>query len=64
MEKAEKKCRKLRNGRIPFSPEAALWIKHTLFYISLLRYWAGKIRNKGNLRRLAMRCKHLSRGSP
>jgi hypothetical protein len=54
---AEKKCRKLKSGRIPFSPEASLWIKRTLCYRSLLRYWAGKIRNKGNLNRQAKRCK-------
>lgn len=54
---AEKSCRKLRSGRIPFSPEASLWIKRTLCYRSLLRYWAGKIRNKGNLKRQALRCR-------
>jgi hypothetical protein len=54
---AEKKCRKLRNGKIPFSPEAAMWIKRCQFYRSLLRYWAGKIKNRGNLKRTARRIK-------
>jgi hypothetical protein len=54
---AEKKCRKLRNGKIPFSPEASIWIKRCQFYRSLLRYWAGKIKNRGNLKRSARRMK-------
>ena len=54
---AERNCRKLKSGRIPFSPEASLWIKRTLCYRSLLRYWAGKIKNKGNLLRQARRCR-------
>jgi hypothetical protein len=53
---AEHRCRKLKSGRIPFSPEASLWIKRTLCYRSLLRYWAGKIKNRGNLSRQARRC--------
>ena len=56
MHNAERNCRKLKSGRIPFSPEASLWIKRTLCYRALLRYWAGKIKNKGNLRRQAKRC--------
>ena len=54
---SEKQCRKLKSGRIPFSPEASLWIKRTLCYRSILRYWAGKIKNKGNLLRQARRCR-------
>ena len=42
---AEKSCRKVKSGRIPFSPEASLWIRQTQVYRSLLRYHAGKIRN-------------------
>ncbi|KAL7521202.1 hypothetical protein ACHAWX_005896 [Stephanocyclus meneghinianus] len=57
MHHAEKHCRKLKSGRIPFSPEAAMWIKRTLCYRALLRYWAGKIKNRGNLKRQARRCK-------
>ena len=60
MHHAEMACRKLRSGRIPFSPEASLWIKRTLCYRSLLRYWSGKIKNKGNLRRQAHRCRILN----
>jgi len=56
MHHAERNCRKIKSGRIPFSPEASLWIQRTLCYRSLLRYWAGKIRNKGNLLRQARRC--------
>jgi hypothetical protein len=54
---AEKKCRKMKCGTIPFSPEASLWIKRTQFYRSLLRFLAGKGRNRGNLKRAARRCK-------
>ena len=45
MRYAEKSCRKIKSGRIPFSPEASLWIRQTQVYRSLLRYHAGKIRN-------------------
>ena len=55
MRRAEKKCRKIRSGRIPFSPEAAIWIKRTQCYRSVLRWHAGKIKNRGNLRRTARR---------
>ena len=48
MKHAEKKCRKLKNGTIPFSPEANLWIKRCQLYRSLLRYQAGKVKNRGN----------------
>jgi hypothetical protein len=34
-----------------------MWIKHCKFYRSLLRYWAGKIKNRGNLKRTARRIK-------
>jgi exonuclease III len=54
---AEKKCRKLKCGSIPFSPEASLWIKRTQFYRSLLRFHSGKGRNRGNFKRAARRCK-------
>lgn len=56
MVNAERRCRKLRNGKIPFSPEAAMWIKRLQFYRQLLRYWAGKVKNRGNLKRSARRC--------
>ena len=54
--RAEKKCRKLKSGRIPFSPEASIWIRRKQVYESLLRYKLGKIRNRSNLRRSAQRC--------
>jgi hypothetical protein len=53
---AEKKCRRIKSGRIPFSPEAALWIRQTQVYQSLLRYHRGLIRNRGNLKLTARRC--------
>jgi len=54
---AEKKCRRLKSGRIPFSPEASLWICQCQVYRSLLRWHNGKLRNYGNLCRTARRCK-------
>ena len=56
MTSAEKKCRRIKSGRIPFSPESSLWIRRCQVYRSALRYHAGKIRNKGNLKRAARRC--------
>ena len=56
MKHAEKKCRRLKSGRIPFSPEASLWIRQTQVYRSLLRWHNGKIQNYGNLCRTARRC--------
>ena len=53
---AEKKCRKIRSGRIPFSPEASIWIRRNQVYESLLKYKQGKIKNRSNLRRAAQRC--------
>ena len=53
---AERKSRKVRNGKIPFSPEASLWIKRMQFFRTLLKYWAGKSVNRGNLKRKAKRC--------
>ncbi len=37
-------------GRIPFSPEATLWIYCALVYRSLLWYHPGLIRNRGSLK--------------
>ena len=48
-----------KSGRVPFSPEAALWIRRTQVYQSLLRYHRGLIRNRGNLKRMARRCRIL-----
>ena len=56
MKGAEKRCRRIKSGRIPFSPESSKWIRRAQVYRSILRYHAGKIRNRGNLRRAARRC--------
>jgi hypothetical protein len=56
MKHAEKKCCRLKSGRTPFSPEALLWIQQSQVYRSLLRWHAGKIRNRGNLWCTARRC--------
>merc|ERR1712155_481212 len=53
MRHAERHCRRIKSGRIPFSPQAAVWIRRAQVYRSVLRYHAGKIRNRGNLRRAA-----------
>ena len=55
MKNAEKKCRKIRSGIIPFSPDAAKWIRRLQVYKSLLNFLHGKGRNRGNLRRAAYR---------
>ena len=51
----EKKCRKIKSGRIPFSPESSKWIKRAHTYRSVLRFHAGKNRHKANLKRAARR---------
>jgi hypothetical protein len=56
MRHAEKICRKIKSCRIPFSPEAALWIRRVQVYYSLLRYHRGRVKNRGNLKRAARRC--------
>ena len=56
MKAAEKKCRRIKSGRIPFSPESSKWIRRAQVYRSILRFHAGKIRNRGNLKRAARRC--------
>ena len=56
MRHAEKICRKIKSCRIPFSPEAALWIRRVQVYHSLLRYHKGRVKNRGNLKRAARRC--------
>jgi hypothetical protein len=56
MKHAEKKCRRLKSGWIPFSPEALLWIRQGQVYRSLLQWHDGKLWNYGNLRRTAQRC--------
>jgi hypothetical protein len=56
MRYAEKKCRKIRSGRIPFSLKAALWICRLQVYWSILKYHAGRIHNRGNLKIAARWC--------
>lgn len=56
MAHAESKCRRIKSGRIPFSPESSVWIRRVQVYKSLLCYHAGKLRNKSNLKRAAQRC--------
>ena len=55
MRHGEKKCRKIRSGKIPFSPEASIWIKRRTAYESLIRLKDGKIRNRSNCKRSALR---------
>ena len=56
MRHAEKKCWKIKLGRIPFLPEASLWMRRTQVYRSLLKYHAGRICNQGTLKQMAHRC--------
>ncbi len=56
MMNAEKRCKKIKSGRIPFSPEAALWIRRTQVFRSILQYHEGKIKNQGNLKQTARQC--------
>ena len=39
---AEKRCRRIKSGRIPFSPESSKWIRRAQVYRSILRFHAGK----------------------
>ncbi len=56
MRYAEKLCRKIKCCRIPYSPEAAIWIRQAQVYYSIIRWHEGKIQNKGNLKKAARRC--------
>jgi hypothetical protein len=38
MAHAEKKCRRIKSGRIPFSPDSAVWIRRRQVYNSILRF--------------------------
>ena len=46
---AERKCRKIKSGRIPFSPEAEKWIRRVQVLKSLLKYGHSRKGNQGNL---------------
>ena len=50
-----KKCRKLKNGRICFSPKLVIRIKRKQIYNSLLQFKLEKNKNRGNLKRAARR---------
>jgi hypothetical protein len=56
MKHAKKVCRKIKCCWIPFSPKASIWIRRAQVYYSLLKLHKRKIRNKGNLKRVARRC--------
>jgi hypothetical protein len=56
MRRAEKIYRKIKCCRIPFSPEAAIWIRRIQVYCSLLRYHTGKIKKCSNLKQAAWCC--------
>jgi hypothetical protein len=60
MRHAEKVCRKIKNCRIPYLPEAAIWIRQAQVYYLIICWHKGKIRNKGNLKRAARRCNILN----
>jgi hypothetical protein len=49
-------CRKIKYCRIPYSPEASIWIRRVQVYYLIIRWHKGQIRNKGNLKRVARRC--------
>ena len=42
-------------GMIPFSPESSKWMRRAHVYRSLLRFHAKRIRNMGNLKKVARR---------
>ena len=53
---AEKKCRRIKSGCIPFSPDSSKYIHRDKFYRSIFRFHAERIRNKSTLKRTARRC--------
>jgi hypothetical protein len=53
---AEKMCRKIKCCRIPYSPEASIWIRRAQVYYSIIRWHKGQIWNRGNLKQAARRC--------
>ncbi len=56
MRHAERHCRKIKNGVIPYSPEAAIWIRRRQIYSKLLVRKEQGGGNRGNLIRAAWRC--------
>ena len=53
---AERKCRRIKCRKSPFSPESAVWIRRRQVYVFALRFHAGRINNRANLKRKARRC--------
>ena len=53
---AEKKCRRIKSGRIPFSLDSSKWIRRAQVYRSILRFHEERNRNKSTLKRAARRC--------
>jgi hypothetical protein len=52
----EKFCRKIKNCKIPYLPEASIWIRRVQIYHAIIRRHKGKIWNKGNLKQASRRC--------
>ena len=52
---AEKSCRTIKSGTIPFSPESEIWIRRCRVYTTLLAMSTGRRVNRGNLIRSARR---------
>jgi hypothetical protein len=60
MRRAKKICRKIKCCRIPFSLEAAIWIRRVQVYSLILRYHKGKIKNRSNLKCAACHCNFVN----
>ena len=50
MHHAEHTFRRIKSGCITFSPDSSIWIRSCQVYLSVIRYHAGKIRNRSNLK--------------
>ncbi len=46
MKGSERKCRRIKSGRIPFSPESSRWIRRAQVYRLVLRFHAEKLETK------------------
>ena len=64
---AEKRCRRIKLGRIPFSPDAAKWIRRAQVYRSLLKFHAGAGRHREQFccgkRKKTVRRRGVNRGN-
>jgi hypothetical protein len=56
MIQAEKICKKIKSHRIPYLPEASIWIRRAQVYHAIIRWHNGKIQNKGNLKQAVRQC--------